>query len=179
MIFLTVGTQLPFDRLVRILDELAPSLREEIVAQIGRGGYTPLNFVSHNSLSKQEFTDQLQKARVVVAHAGIGTILSAQKYRKPLILMPRRAIHREHRNDHQLATCKQLASRKGIKIAESKEEILEYLTADRLEPFEPIDVSRREEFLENLACIIRKGVLGQATSVKSAALPDEPHSNEN
>ena len=41
MIFVITGTQLPFDRLIRMLDELAPQLNEEIVAQVNGSGYLP------------------------------------------------------------------------------------------------------------------------------------------
>ena len=35
MIFATTGTQLPFDRFIRMLDDLAPLIDEEIIAQTG------------------------------------------------------------------------------------------------------------------------------------------------
>ena len=36
MIFVTIGTQLPFDRLIKIIDEMAPELKEDVVAQVYR-----------------------------------------------------------------------------------------------------------------------------------------------
>jgi hypothetical protein len=41
MIFVVTGTQLPFDRLIRMLDEIAPQLDEDIVAQVNGSGYLP------------------------------------------------------------------------------------------------------------------------------------------
>ena len=42
MIFATLGSQLPFDRFLKMLDEVVPSLfSEEIVAQAIPGDYTP------------------------------------------------------------------------------------------------------------------------------------------
>ena len=38
MIFCTIGTQAPFDRFVRIVDEVAAYLNEEV--QYGQGGFT-------------------------------------------------------------------------------------------------------------------------------------------
>ena len=46
-----------------------------------------------------EFEAVLREASVIVAHAGIGTVLKAYKYRKPIILVPRQAAFGEHRND--------------------------------------------------------------------------------
>ena len=34
MIFCTIGTQAPFDRFVRIVDEVAVHLNEEVIAQV-------------------------------------------------------------------------------------------------------------------------------------------------
>jgi UDP-N-acetylglucosamine transferase subunit ALG13 len=46
MIFLTVGTQFPFDRLVRAVDEAFDNgaIDEEVFAQIGETSYRPRNF---------------------------------------------------------------------------------------------------------------------------------------
>ena len=44
MIFVTIGTQIPFDRLIEILDRIAPELNEEIYAQALRGKYKPKHF---------------------------------------------------------------------------------------------------------------------------------------
>ena len=41
---------------------------------------------------------------MIYAHAGMGTILSALKQDKPIIIVPRLASLKEHRNDHQIAT---------------------------------------------------------------------------
>ena len=60
---------------------------------------------------------RLRQASRIVSHAGIGTVLKAKEYRKPIILFPRRAATGEHRNDHQMATCAQLEGRPGIFVA--------------------------------------------------------------
>ena len=43
MILATVGTQLPFDRFIRIVDEAAPGLAMPVFAQTGQGSYVPHN----------------------------------------------------------------------------------------------------------------------------------------
>lgn len=50
------------------------------------------------------FAEYFGRARMVIAHAGMGTILSALKQDKPIIIVPRLASLKEHRNDHQIAT---------------------------------------------------------------------------
>lgn len=53
----------------------------------------------------------------MVAHAGMGTVLTALELGKPLLLLPRRGDLHETRNDHQLATARWLQDRPGIHIA--------------------------------------------------------------
>ncbi|SFS10978.1 glycosyltransferase [Sphingomonas jatrophae] len=117
MILLTVGTQLPFDRFVRIVDRLAPQLDEPVFAQIGHGRYRPENMAWQAFIGPIEFERLIGECSYIVSHAGIGTMVMAQKHRKPMILFPRRAELEEHRNDHQLATVRALDGRPGIRIA--------------------------------------------------------------
>lgn len=134
MIIVTVGTQLPFDRLIQMMDELAPALNDEIFAQTGAGEYVPRNIRSSASMAPTEFEAMFRQASVIVAHAGIGTVLKAYKYRKPIVLVARKAEFGEHRNDHQLATVSKLAERRGIYIAKNKEELLRLLDGPLMPP---------------------------------------------
>ena len=108
MIFLTVGTQFPFDRLVKSVDQAFDGrlIDEEIFAQIGETSYKPLNFESVVSLEKNLFDKRLREASSVISHAGMGTITMALKNHKPLLVMPRLKRYREHVNDHQVATAR-------------------------------------------------------------------------
>lgn len=117
MIFATVGTQLPFDRLVRALDEWAranPGI--EVFAQVGRGGYEPRYMGWAHDLHPREFRDRLEACDAIVAHAGMGTIISAVELGKRVIVMPRRAALGEHRNEHQLATVARLGHLQGLEV---------------------------------------------------------------
>jgi UDP-N-acetylglucosamine transferase subunit ALG13 len=105
MIFVTVGTQLPFDRLVRTVDEWAKrNGRTDVVAQIGKARCVPIAMESYAFLDAARFQTLFEAAEIVVAHAGMGTIISALKSGKPLLVMPRQARYGEQRNDHQMAT---------------------------------------------------------------------------
>lgn len=108
MIFLTVGTQFPFDRFIRALDNIFDQglIDEEIFAQIGETSYKPRNFESVASLEKKVFDECFKKASSVMSHAGVGTITVALKNHKPLLVMPRMKRYKEHVNDHQVATAK-------------------------------------------------------------------------
>ncbi|WP_427966447.1 glycosyltransferase [Altererythrobacter sp.] len=123
MILLTVGMQLGFDRLIRAMDRLAPELGERIVAQVGPGSYRPQHMEAHERLDPQEFERLAREARLIVSHAGIGTLLTARRLNKPIVLFPREASLSEHRNDHQLATARQLADRPAISVAYDESEL--------------------------------------------------------
>lgn len=71
---------------------------------------------------------------MIVAHAGIGTILSAKRWGKPLVILPRRHGLGEHRNDHQLATARQVESLPGIHVAWEAADLGPLLTLPDLTP---------------------------------------------
>ncbi len=132
MIFVTTGTQLPFDRLMAMVDEIAPLLGgEEVVVQAAPGNYTPVNFTPQRFISPEKFEELMDSARVVVAHAGIGSIISAMKRRKPFVVVARMASLGEHRNDHQMATARSLASRAGVAVATDARSLLRLVTEPR------------------------------------------------
>lgn len=124
MIFVTVGTQLAFDRLIKAVDEWAGKHRdEEVFAQIGPTDFRPQHLEYADFLSPQRARQLMQEADVIVGHAGMGTILTALQYRKPLIMVPRKADLGEHRNDHQMATAKWFERTPGILVAWNEVEL--------------------------------------------------------
>ncbi len=123
MIIVTVGMQLGFDRLIAAMDTLAPELGMPVIAQTGKGAYQPRNMEARGKIAPSEFEALVGEARLIVSHAGIGTVLTAARCQKPILLMPRRADFGEHRNDHQLATVGKLAGRPGILVAADESEL--------------------------------------------------------
>lgn len=123
MILVTVGMQLAFDRLIAAMDALAPDLEGEVIAQTGKGTYEPTHMSARSAIPPAQFEQMVQRSRLIVSHAGIGSVLTAQRFAKPIVLMPRRAELGEHRNDHQLATARKLAGRSGIVVAMDESEL--------------------------------------------------------
>lgn len=117
MIFVTVGEQLPFDRLVQTVDEWVGTSKKDVFAQIGRTNYIPKHISFKAFLTPEEFNEKFMAAEVIVAHAGMGTIISALDIGKPILVMPRQAALGEHRNDHQFATAKQFLELNYITVA--------------------------------------------------------------
>ena len=129
MIFVTVGTQLPFDRLIRCVDAWAAELDgREVFAQIGPGRYVPKRIGWARALTVAEFTQRVANASLVVAHAGMGSIITALEMGKPILVMPRRAEFGEHRNDHQLHTVGRFAEQGRIVVALDEKVLLQKLS---------------------------------------------------
>lgn len=127
MIFVTAGTQEPFDRLVRAIDEYVGSHNTEIVVQALKGRYTPVNFELLPLLESKEFDLYMTRADVIVGHAGMGTILKSIEMGKPLIIMPRHKTLGEHRTDHQQDTVKRLPTLPNIRIVQNRDELFSAL----------------------------------------------------
>ena len=123
MILVTVGMQLGFDRLIEAMDALAPELAMPVIAQTGKGTYAPKNMEARVKIAPDEFESLVQQSRLIVSHAGIGTVLTAARFSKPILLFARRADLNEHRNDHQLATVRNLKDRPGILVADSEADL--------------------------------------------------------
>ncbi len=128
MIFVTVGPQEPFDRLVRVVDEWAANKGPtDVVAQIASNSWRPPHLRWVEYLSPDAFRRHLLEAELVVAHAGTGTILQAMELTLPLVIVPRRACLRETRNDHQLGTARRLAATANISVAYDEQRLVPYL----------------------------------------------------
>ena len=126
VIFVTVGSQTPFDRLVRAIDGWIQGLGSDapkVFVQIGNGSYEPQSTTWTRQLPPRDFRQQCQEANLIIAHAGMGTVLTAMQFARPLVVLPRRARLHETRNDHQLATASWLSQRPGIWVAMEEGEL--------------------------------------------------------
>jgi len=160
MIFVTVGTQLPFDRLVMAVDAWARARkRSDIIAQTGTSLYAPHSLEVRPFLRAQEFRRLVGDCQLLVAHAGMGSILTALDLGKPILVMPRRADLSEHRNDHQLATVAGLAHISQVCVADHVEAIAPAM--DRLLAQEHrVDGCRRGVASSELILAVRGFLLG-------------------
>jgi len=124
MIFVTTGTQAPFNRLVRAMDIIANDLRdEEIIVQAFGVDFETKNLKIIAFLNPVEYDEIFSRAKLIVSHAGMGSIVSALTKDKPIIVIPRKAILGEHRNDHQMEGAKKLESLGYIPVAYDEHEL--------------------------------------------------------
>lgn len=128
MLFLTVGAQMPFDRLVRAVDAWAArGGNGGVFAQIGRAGYRPAHLRYVEFLDPRAFRTAFAGATAVIAHAGMGTIINALELGKPILVMPRRGDLAETRNDHQLATAERFRALGLVEVALDEGELSDRL----------------------------------------------------
>ncbi len=128
MILLSVGTQLPFDRLIRAVDDWArdnPGV--DVVAQIGPSTYVPHTLKAFQFLDGAAFLKLQTAAELHVSHAGMGSILTAMEHSKPIIVMPRDHHLGEHRNGHQQATARRFINTPGVHFAQDAEALVALL----------------------------------------------------
>jgi beta-1,4-N-acetylglucosaminyltransferase len=131
MIFVTVGTT-DFDALVRGMDDLAPCLGDEVVCQIGVGAYVPRNCAWYRFAPSLDA--DLRRARLVVSHGGLGTIMEVLRLGKPLV-----GVSNPDRPDlHQDDLLRTLAGRDHLlwcRRLEDLEESIEQARATRFVPY--------------------------------------------
>lgn len=128
MIFMTVGTQLPFDRLTSAVDAWCAQAGAGIkligqIGQLGSESYRPSHFKWVEKVDPLAFDKHVREASMIVSHAGMGSIITAMSTGKPIIVLPRRAHLAEQRNDHQFATAQKLGTRPGVYVAMSEDEL--------------------------------------------------------
>lgn len=105
MVFVTVGTQnFNFTRLLNAVEEAVKKdvIREKVIAQIGHNKFDSEYFTCIPFLKKEEFNKHISRARFVISHGGTGSLISALKLEKKIIVAPRLARYDEHIDDHQL-----------------------------------------------------------------------------
>lgn len=125
----TVGTVLPFDRLVNGVAALRPEdgRPARIVAQVGAGGAKPPGMEVRENIDFEEMTSLLERAKVVFCHAGNGSLMSALQAGCRIVAMPRRADLGEHWDDHQQEILRAFAARGVIQVAEDAEDLQQAL----------------------------------------------------
>jgi len=111
-IVVSLGTQegYGFRRLVARLAPLVPA-GADVLWQTGSTDVEGLGIEGRTAVPSAEMESAIREADVVVAHAGTGIALMALENGKFPVLVPRRALHGEHVDDHQLTIAMELSLR--------------------------------------------------------------------
>jgi beta-1,4-N-acetylglucosaminyltransferase len=122
MIFVTVGTnEARFDRLVRAAEPLAAT--EELVVQHGPSPVRPQGATCVDYLPFEELTDLVRRARIVVMHAGVGSIITALSNGARPVTVPRLRRFGEAVDDHQLTFVRRLHAEGLVELVEDPAEL--------------------------------------------------------
>ena len=129
MIFFTVGTeQFPFERLIRAADLVAEKFPdEEVFAQIAENEVVPQVANWDRWLSYPDFSRRIADSRIVVTHAGAGSLLSCAWIGKVAVTLPRLHVRGEHVDDHQVELANKMADLGHALLAHSPEEVLDWV----------------------------------------------------
>lgn len=119
MIFVVLGTQgKPFARLLEVVEKsiVSGTINEPVVAQIGMTDFTSKVMKIIKLLEMDQFDYLVQKANLIICHAGYGVLSTALEYRKKVIAAARRVEYGEHTNNHQLQILEEY-EKKGYLLA--------------------------------------------------------------
>ena len=161
-IFVSTGSMMPFDRLIRTMDDWAAAHpATPVFFQIGKGAYEPRYGEFVRLMPVAAYRERLAAATLFVAHAGMGSIISAIEAGKPLVMLPRLKTLGEHNTDHQLATAATIGRRDGLHVAAREGDLgplLDALLADTsaapapIAPFaSPAMIARVRAFIHGTA----------------------------
>jgi UDP-N-acetylglucosamine transferase subunit ALG13 len=99
VIFVTVGTTLPFDDLVRFVDGMVErgDITEPVRCQIGPGTYEPQRCEWFRF--KPELQAEIENASLVIGHGGTGTVTGLLGAGKPFVAVANPAGADNHQRD--------------------------------------------------------------------------------
>ena len=133
MIVVTVGTnEQPFDRLVRAAAALGgdePLLVQHGASQVPHGRGDWVDFLPFDVLEART-----RGARVLVCHAGVGSIMLARRCGLRPVVMPRRHHLGEAVDDHQLPLAQRLARAGLVTLVEDEAALAAAVAADAAPP---------------------------------------------
>ena len=111
-VVVSLGTQEAYG-FRRLLERLVPIVPADadVLWQTGSTDVSGLCIEGRARVPAQEMARAIREADVVVAHAGTGIALMALENGKLPVLVPRRGLHGEHVDDHQLTIALELSLR--------------------------------------------------------------------
>jgi UDP-N-acetylglucosamine transferase subunit ALG13 len=168
VIFVTVGGQMPFDRLIGAVDDWACSrARSDVFAQIGPSDFRAKAIETTHFIDSIEFRKRFEAASLIVAHAGMGTIITALECGKSIIVMPRRGKLRETRNDHQVAMATHLLEQGRVAVAFDEQQLIEKLDQFQVSrEMERIEPHASPRLIDTLHNFIDKDFIDKESSLR-------------
>jgi UDP-N-acetylglucosamine transferase subunit ALG13 len=124
MILVTVGScEYPFDRLLRAVAVAELPADEPLVVQCGPSELRPSRAQCVDFVPFDALVDYVRQARIVVTHAGIGSILTCLANGKQPVVVPRRRRFGETVDDHQVDSARRLAEVGLVRFVDDPESL--------------------------------------------------------
>jgi len=143
----TVGSHYQgFDRLIQKMDEIAGKIDEKVIMQIGNTKYKPVNVEYFEFAEYSKIQKLNSDARIVVSHAGVGSILTALEQKTHLLIVPRLKKYDEVVDDHQLQIAKELSENPNVTVVNDVEDLEESLKTN----FSFVEESSRNKLVYSL-----------------------------
>lgn len=103
LIFVTVGTQIPFDRLLKSVEKQIElgNIKEKVLVQAGVTNFKSDKMEIVGFIPMDEFKKIIEEAKIIICHGGVGTITDGLRNNKVIIACPRLERFNEAKNDHQ------------------------------------------------------------------------------
>ena len=141
MIFVTLGTQkFQMNRLVKAIDEISEELEEDFFIQTGNSTYKPVCCDYQQFLSKEEYRRKIDNCRMLITHAGVGTIIEGINAGKPVIVVPRQKAMKEHVDDHQMQIAEAFSNKGCVLCCTDTDKIKRYIKKADTFNFQPYEV---------------------------------------
>ena len=138
MILVLLGTQKnEFNRLLQAIEKNIKegNIKEKVIVQAGCTKFSTDLMEVFDLIPKEDIEELKKKARIIITHGGVGSILSCVKLGKKVIAVPRLAKYNEHVNDHQRQLVEKFNNEGYIIGVENLEKLSEAL--NKIENFTP------------------------------------------
>lgn len=161
MIFVTLGTQdKPFERLLKAIQKQIDNgnIKEEVVVQAGCTKFDSKDMKLYSMMDMDLFEEYVKQCDLMIAHGGVGSILTALKEGKKVIAAPRLGKYGEAANDHQKQIIDEFSKEGYILPLNNFDELDQLLK--KVKRFKPKKyASKRMEFIEKIEHYIETGLL--------------------
>jgi UDP-N-acetylglucosamine transferase subunit ALG13 len=134
-----LGTQHnPFPRLLEAVEKL--NVKEKIIVQAGHTKFDNPKIETHAIVPQTKYDEWTKDAKIIIAHAGVGSIMNSLAAAKPTIVVPRLSNLGEHGDDHQQAIVKEFADKGYIILAKNLSKLSELVKKARKFSIPKIDL---------------------------------------
>ena len=155
--FVSVGnpTQ-PFRRLLDAVTIIASELPQPVFVQSGSTPFHADGCESEPFLAMGEFENRVARSELLIMHAGAGSVIHAIRAGKVPVVMPRRAPHGEHVDDHQVEFARELARAGRIVVAEEPVDLLRVVREALVRQASAGHIAEAPEMIRMIADVLRR-----------------------